>query len=95
MMNKNIVAQISETIAFIIGTNKDKRKTYEKSFQDLYKVRSKIAHGKYADDVYPQFIEAMYTAKNIVISLLVNIMPQGIDSMVRLMAYIKDLRYSC
>jgi hypothetical protein len=41
----SIQGQISETVAFICGENKDSRKHIIKKFKELYSYRSSVAHG--------------------------------------------------
>lgn len=70
IINKSIVASMSEAIAFILGSNFDERKNYEKKFQDLYKIRSKIVHGKNSDITDYQTLEMIDLGVQLVRKLL-------------------------
>ena len=70
IINKSIVASMSEAIAFILGNNFDERKSYEKKFQDLYGIRSKIVHGKSSDITDYQTLEMIDLGVQLVRKLL-------------------------
>jgi len=92
-INKSIVAQISEYIAFIVGKNKENRKEIDKKFKDLYALRSKIAHGNNTDELDNELQEIIWLTKQIVINLLLKPELREIESMEKLRDWIEDMRY--
>jgi len=93
-ISKSITAQISEYTAFIIGRDKNHRRDIAKVFKELYKVRSKIAHGVIVDSLYEELQAIIWLSKQIVINFLLKPELRNITSMELLREFIEDKRYS-
>lgn len=94
IINKSIVATISESIAFLLGKNYDDRKGIEKRFRELYGIRSKIAHGKSSEITAYQVLEAIDLAKRLVLELLMNPALKDASTMQKIVNYITKLKYT-
>lgn len=94
VINKSIVATISESIAFLLGKNLEDRKRVEKRFKELYGIRSKIAHGKSSEITAYQVLEAIDLAKSLVQELMTNSELNDASTMQKISNYITKLKYT-
>ena len=94
VINKSIVATISEAIAFLLGKNYEDRKNIEKNFKELYGIRSKIAHGKSSEITAYQVLEAINLAKRLVQGILTNSALKDASTMQKITNYITKLKYT-
>lgn len=94
VINKSIVATISEAVAFLLGKNFDDRKSIEKRFKELYGIRSKIAHGKSSEITAYQVLEVINLAKRLVQELVTNPALKDASTMQKISNYITKLRYT-
>ncbi|CAM3930331.1 HEPN domain-containing protein [Mucilaginibacter galii] len=66
----SIISQIGDWLAFIIGEEKDERKSIVNYFKNVYRKRSAIAHGGAKTITQEDLSIAMQIAKHMVISFL-------------------------
>lgn len=92
-INKSIAAQLSEYVAFIIGTGKTERKGIEKEIKDLYSIRSTIAHGKNKNGIDQQLDRIFLIVKIIIFKFLTDKKLMNIHNVKELREYITDLKF--
>ena len=70
MITTGIQAQISETVAFLIGNNAEDRIEIEETFKKLYSFRSSIVHGssKNNDGSYLRYLTVLYQTINVLLT---------------------------
>lgn len=92
-INKSITAQISEYVAFIIGTGKNERISIEKEIKELYSIRSSIAHGKNKKGINQQLIRILLIVKIVIFKFLADEKLMNLHNVKELREYITDLRF--
>lgn len=92
-INKSITAQISEYVAFIIGTGKNERISIEKEIKELYSIRSSIAHGKNKKGIDQQLVRMFLIVKIIIFKFLTDKKLMNLHNVKELREYITDLRF--
>lgn len=92
-INKSITAQISEYVAFIIGTGKNERISIEKEIKELYSIRSSIAHGKNKKGIDQQLIRIFLIVKIVIFKFLIDKELINIHNVKELREYITDLKF--
>ena len=93
-INKSIVASLSESIAILLGDSFQSRKEYEKKFESLYSLRSKIAHGKGNDVTVLQVLDAIDIAKKTVVAILTNPEIKEAKTIQMINNYVERVRYT-
>ncbi len=92
-INKSITAQISEYVAFIIGTGKNERISIEKELKELYSILSSIAHGKNKKGIDQQLVRMFLIVKIIIFKFLTDKKLMNLHNVKELREYITDLRF--
>jgi hypothetical protein len=92
-ITKGITAEMSESVAFIVGYDEESRKNIAGTFSRLYRIRSKIAHGKQADSIDADLQEIIWLSKQIVINLLLKPELKKIATIKSFNTWITDKRY--
>ena len=72
IITPSIVSQLSESLAFILGSNLEERKRITKEFRDVYTVRSAITHGGNKVVDYRNLENAMLLSRGLITNLLTN-----------------------
>lgn len=92
----SIVNQISEGVAIITAHNLEDRKKAKKSIKNLYKLRSKIAHGKDNNLVKKEEVELIYNlVKYTIEDLLYNPEYKEVKTIEDLLDILENKKLSC
>lgn len=92
-VTKSIVAQLSETAAFVISDKRIERIEISKLVREIYKTRSAISHGnrkKISEDL---ILNSFILAKQLIMSFLTKSELQKITNSDQLLEYIENKRY--
>ncbi|RHB47670.1 hypothetical protein DW886_03685 [Enterocloster aldenensis] len=93
-INKSIVAQISEYMAFLLSADSNKRIAIEKEIKKLYSIRSAIAHGKKKSDIDSDIIKIFSLTRTLIVKFLCDESLQQIHKISELCDYITKLKFS-
>lgn len=93
-INKSIVAQISEYIAFLLSADSKKRIAIEKEIKKLYSTRSAIAHGKKKSDIDSDIIKIFSLTRTLIVKFLCDESLKQIHKISELCDYITKLKFS-
>ncbi|AZI33833.1 HEPN domain-containing protein [Kaistella carnis] len=92
-ISPSIVSQLSESIAFILEDDYEKRKEISKLFKKLYKERSSIAHGNNKSIEYEDLSLSFQLSKMICISILTKTPYCNFSSIEELYEEITNLKF--
>ncbi|AZI66469.1 hypothetical protein EIB71_01700 [Kaistella daneshvariae] len=92
-ISQSIVSQLSESIAFILEDETERRKEISKLFKKLYKERSAIAHGNHKNVEFEDLSIAFQLAKMLNIALLTKSPYCNFTSIEQLYDQITDLKF--
>ena len=93
-ISKSIVASIGEEVAFLLGSDIESRKAWEKKFKSLYGIRSKISHGKSTDITVYEVLDAIDLAKRLVVEILTNPAFKNAKTIQMVNNHIEKMRYT-
>jgi hypothetical protein len=95
LINTSILAQVSENVAMLLGTDMQSRQELEAEVKRLYSMRSSIAHAG-NNDVNQADLDAIQDiARNIVVKILTAESLKEVTSITEMYKYFKSLKYSC
>lgn len=94
LVTPSITYQITEYCAFLLHTTSEERKNLDKIMRNLYKIRSKISHGKQEHIDKSEFQQLLIIAVNLIIQFLSNDRLKVMKKDAELQEYIKNLKYS-
>ncbi len=95
LINTSILAQISENVAMLLGTDIQSRQKFEAEVKRLYSLRSSIAHAGNSDVDQADLDAIQNIARQIVVKILTTESLKTITSIADMYKYFKSLKYSC
>jgi hypothetical protein len=94
-ISSSITAQISESVAMLLGSNAESRFQTEKEVKDLYGIRSKVAHEGKTDVAYADLAEVQHLAREVVIKMLTLESLKTLATGQDLQQFLKSQKYGC
>lgn len=94
IIQPSILSKISEMIAFLLGDTFDERLKIEKDFKRLYGLRSKIAHGGYAEINNGDLILILFYTRELIWKFLKDEELKELTSFNEFLIHIKKMKYS-
>jgi hypothetical protein len=94
MITPSIANSISESVALLLGKNYEERLYYEKELKAIYSIRSAIAHGNEKLVSEKEISLVSNVSRNILICFLTDPNIISINSMDKLIEYMKKIKYT-
>jgi hypothetical protein len=95
LVSPGIANQISESVAFILGTNLEERIVYEKQAKTIYGNRSAIAHGGSSSISDIELDEAINLIKRVILKMTTETKFKSMNSIEEFYKWMQQQKYSC
>ena len=95
LVSPGIANQISESVAFILGTNLEERIVCEKQAKTIYGNRSAIAHGGSSSISDIELDEAIDLIKRVILKMTTETKFKSMNSIEEFYKWMQQQKYSC